>query len=107
MRAISTQEAATGGVLGLGPLMMIFIRAEAQRGNRPSLTADIGELYRYAEFVDETIRRTVDGGRRAQLADEALRAARQKYSGNTFRTETGADGIGENAAKCCVPVGSW
>jgi hypothetical protein len=93
MRAVSTREAPTGGVLGLGPLMMMFIKAEAQRGSRPSLTSDIGELYRYAEFVDETIRRTVDGGRRAQLADEALRVASEKYPGKTFRTETGADGI--------------
>jgi hypothetical protein len=73
--------------------MMIFIKAEAQRGSRPSLTSDIGELYRYAEFVDETLRRLVDGGRRAHEADEALRAAREKYPGRVFRTETGADGI--------------
>lgn len=92
MRA-STKQAPSGGVLGLGPLMMMFIQAEAQRGSRPSLASDIGELYRYAEFVDETIRRAIDGGRRAHLADESLRVAREKYPGKTFRTETGGDGI--------------
>jgi hypothetical protein len=73
--------------------MMTFIVAEARRGSRPSLTADIGELYRYAEFVDETLRRLIDGGRRAHAADEALKAAREKDPDKVFRTETGADGI--------------
>jgi len=88
-----TRQASSGGVVGLGPLMMTFIAAEAQRASRPSLTSDIGELYRYAEFVDETIRRSIENGRRAHAADEALQAAREQYPDRMLCTQTGADGI--------------
>jgi hypothetical protein len=93
MLGVPTRQAPTGGVLGLGPLMMTFIVAEAQRCSRSSLTSDIGELYRYAEFVDQTLRRLVARGHCAYAADETLRVACGKYPDKVFRTQTGVDGI--------------
>lgn len=59
---------ATGGVLGLGPLLRMFRIEEAQRTDTRAVTVRFTELVRYGLFVDETVRRS-------KVAMDDLRAA--------------------------------